>query len=57
LLGLTEVIDVTLQYAPHALEVFALAHERIKFKPERIEIFRVVARDALVHQRPRQRIS
>src|ERR1700687_2788988 len=56
LLGALKVIPITLKDATHALEVFALANERFEFKPQGVEIFYVVARDALIDQFPSQRV-
>src|ERR1022692_4550763 len=56
LLGALKVIPIALKDPTHALEVFALVNERFEFKPERVEIFYVVAGDALIDQFPSQRV-
>src|SRR5712691_13296563 len=37
--GAREAIAIALEDAAHAVEVFAITHERCEFEPQRVEIF------------------
>ena len=52
LLGTIEAVAIALENAAHAVEVFAFTYERFEFIPQRIEIFIIVAGDALVDEFP-----
>jgi hypothetical protein len=56
LLGAAEIVDIPLENAAHAVQVFALADERFQLIPERVQVFGIVAGNPLVDEPPGQGI-